>query len=89
MNTHLKHLKQRAHHLDPVVRTGSKGLTDAVHKEIDIALNAHELIKIKLIANDKAERQSMIETICEQHQAELVQSVGHVVSIYREKQETG
>jgi RNA-binding protein len=83
MNPIKKHLKQKAHHLNPVVRTGDKGLTDAVHKEIDLALNSHELIKIKLVAADKTARKAMIDTICEKHEAELIQSIGHVIAIYR------
>lgn len=79
-----KQLKQRAHSLKPVVQTGAKGLTEAVHAEIDVALNAHELIKIKLIAGDKPTRQTMITSIITQHQAELIQDIGHTLTIYRE-----
>ena len=65
--------------------TGSHGLTPAVHQEIDIALTAHELIKIKLNANDRAERQAMLADILDTHQADLIQKIGHTVTIYREK----
>lgn len=81
----IKSLKQLSHHLEPVILLGSKGLTSAVHKEIDVALDAHELIKIKLSSKDKAEKQQMATDICAQHNATLVNQIGHVIAIYRKK----
>ena len=81
----MKSLKQRSHHLEPVILLGSKGLTDAVHKEIEIALHAHELIKIKLASRDKSEKQKLAEAICEKHGATLVTQIGHVITIYRKR----
>lgn len=49
-------LKARAHHLNPVVMVGQQGLTEAVIKETDAALTAHELIKIRIFGDDRAER---------------------------------
>ena len=66
---------------------GQRGLTDAIHSEIELALNAHELIKIRLSGDDKKERQTIINTIITKHQAELIQTIGHVASIYRPKPE--
>jgi RNA-binding protein len=79
-----KELKGLAHHLNPVVMTGSQGLTPAVHAEIEVALEAHELIKIKVNAADRDERAVMIEKIIDEHNAELIQQIGHTVTIYRE-----
>lgn len=76
-------LRKQAHTLNPVVSLGSKGLTPPVHKEIDVALKSHELIKLKVSANDKDERKKFIDEICQKHDAELIQSVGHKVTIYR------
>ena len=73
-----------AHHLNPVVMTGAQGLTEGVHQEIEVALEAHGLIKLKLNAADREERQRMIETIVERHHAELIQKIGHTITIYRE-----
>lgn len=78
-----KALKQQSHHLDPVILLGAKGLTDAVHKEIDLALDSHELIKIKLSSKDKAEKQMLAETICNKHGAALIAQIGHIITIYR------
>ena len=78
-----KSLKQLSHHLEPVVLLGAKGLTPAVHVEIDCALEAHELIKIKLSSKDKAEKQAMTDEICKKHTAELINQIGHIIAIYR------
>ena len=79
----LKNLATKAQQLNPVVLTGIKGLTPQVHQEIDVALKAHELIKVRLNAQDKEARQAMITEITEQHQATLVQAIGHVIVLYR------
>jgi RNA-binding protein len=84
----LKKLKQLTHHLDPVVLLGAKGLTDAVHAEIECALEAHELIKIKLNSKDKAEKELLAQAICKKHHAILANQIGHVIAIYREKEKT-
>ena len=75
-------LLQRAHKLDPVVRIGHKGLSNAVHQEIAIALEAHELIKIQITAPDRETREHMIEEICIAHDTEKIQTIGHVLVIY-------
>jgi len=76
-------LRQKAHKLKPVVIIGNNELTEAVHLEIDGALDAHELIKVRVNAQDKEHRQQMITSICEQQQAELIQTIGHIVTLYR------
>ena len=80
-----KSLKQLSHHLEPVILLGAKGLTDAVHKEIEAALEAHELVKIKLSSKDKLEKQKLTETICQTHHADLINQIGHMIVIYRER----
>ena len=84
--TQLKSLKQLSHHLEPVVLLGAKGLTDAVHKEIDVALDSHELIKIKLSSKDKAEKIVLADTICEKHSATLIAQIGHIITVYKKNQ---
>ena len=81
-----KTLKAKCHHLDTVVRLGANGLTQAVHNEIDLALNIHELIKIKLVG-DKEARQELTLLIANQHAAEIIHSIGHQLCIYRKKEE--
>ncbi len=78
-----RHLKSLAHPLKPVVIIGASGFTDAVLNEIDIALNHHELIKIRVNAGDREARGELIAQICERAQAELIQRIGHVATVFR------
>ena len=82
-----KTLRQQAQQLKPVVMIGNKGLTQAVLEEINLALEAHELIKIKINANDKAEKQVMLDRIIEQQGAELIQNIGYIAVIYRKNKD--
>jgi RNA-binding protein len=77
-----KKLKSEAHNLNPVVMIGQSGLTDTVLAEIELALDHHELIKIKIRA-ERDERKLICEKICTSTGAELIQSIGQVVVIYR------
>ena len=81
------HLKARAHALEPRVMVGHDGLTDKVVAEIDRALRAHELIKVKILDADRAAREAMGEKICERTDAAPVQRVGKVMVIWRPKPE--
>ena len=83
----IRHLKALAHHLQPVVMIGNNGITDGVNKEIDNALNSHELIKVKLGNLDDAEQAKMIEYISNQHHAEYVQKIGHIAVFFRRNTE--
>ncbi|STX52775.1 putative RNA-binding protein [Legionella busanensis] len=78
-------LKAKAHHLRPVVLLGAKGLTTAIVEETDIALNAHELIKVKINGAEREDRQKMATKLCQQLNAELVQLIGNTVIMYRQK----
>jgi len=80
-----KLLKARAHKLDPIVIIGGKGLTDAVIAEIDFALKAHELIKVRAGTMDRHERARAFSAISERTGAEPVQHVGKVFVFYRKK----
>ena len=83
----IKQLAARAHALKPIILVGQKGLTPEVLEEAERAIAHHELIKVRLNAADKAARQAMITTLCDTLKCDLVQSIGHVVAIYREKTE--
>lgn len=82
-----KALLKRSHELRPVVMIGNKGLTEAVNKEIDIALNVHELIKIKIAGQDREQRSAVLKTISETHQAHLIQEIGMIGLFYRKSEE--
>lgn len=76
-------LRKKAHHLKPVIIIGSKGLTEQVHNEIDIALEAHELIKIKVNDHDKDDIKLMVPEICKTNRAEHIQTIGHIITVWR------
>lgn len=78
-----RHLRRLGHELNPVVRTGNAGLTEAVLLEIEGALGHHELIKVKLVAEDRQQRQGFAEEICARTGAALVQSIGQIALLYR------
>ena len=82
-----KQLKQKAHHLNPIILIGQNGLTPAVQLEIERALLAHELIKIKINLDDRELRGTMIDEICQAREATLIQSIGKVAVIYRKREE--
>lgn len=86
-NSEKKALKAQAHHLNPVILMGGKGLTPNVITATDEALIAHELIKIKLMGEEKTERRLIAEELCTATQAQLVQIVGHIATIYRKNPE--
>lgn len=77
-----KQLKSEAHSLKPVVIIGQFGLTEAVLAEIELALNHHELIKVKIRA-ERDERKLISEKICTQTGAEFIQGIGQIIVIYR------
>jgi len=78
-----RYLKSLAHHLSPVVMIGNNGLTDAVIREIAVNLDAHELIKIRVLGDDRELRQQYLEKICADLAAAPVQHIGKLLLIYR------
>ncbi|WP_195846993.1 YhbY family RNA-binding protein, partial [Bordetella pertussis] len=70
-------LRSAAHPLRPVVLIGDNGLTDAVLKEIDLALTAHELIKVRAGGDDREAREAMLATICDTLSCAAVPSEPH------------
>ena len=82
-----KALKAKAHKLDPVVHVGAKGLTDEVIAEIDRALHAHELIKMRAASLDRGAREEAFGRIAQQTQAEPVQHIGKVFVLFRKKKD--
>lgn len=82
-----RELRGRGHALKPVVSIGSAGLNAAVLREIDLSLEHHQLMKIRIAAADREQRKAAIGEICEHCNAELVQAIGHVALIYREQRD--
>ena len=80
-------LKGVAHHLSPVVMLGGNGLTEGVLAEIDNALNHHELIKVKIAGADRETKQLIIDAIVRETQSSNVQTIGHILVLYRPSEE--
>jgi putative YhbY family RNA-binding protein len=76
-------MRARAHRLHPLVMIGNAGLTPAVLKEIDIALKSHELIKIRMLGEDRVAREHAIDAICDSLDASPVQVIGKMIVVYR------
>jgi putative YhbY family RNA-binding protein len=78
-----KEQRSEAHHLDPVVMVGGDGLTDAVKKEADAALNAHGLIKIRVFSDDRTAREAMFQTLADELNAAPIQHIGKLLVLWR------
>jgi len=78
-------LKTRSHHLDPIVLIGAAGVSEPVVKEIDRALSAHGLIKIRAPAGPREEREQLFQNIAERLGAARIQLIGRLMVLFREK----
>jgi len=76
-----------AHHLDPVVMIGNDGLTPSVLKEIDLALNSHGLIKVRVLGDDRNQRESMFHELANQLIAAPIQHIGKLLIFWRPQPE--
>jgi RNA-binding protein len=81
-----KWLRGEAHSLKPVVQIGKNGLTEGTLREIDFALDTHELIKVQAVAS-KEEKLELSRQIEEQLRAETVGQIGHILILYREQED--
>ena len=77
--------RAEAHHLDPVVMIGNDGLTPNVRKEVDAALNAHGLIKIRVLGDDRVQREAMYQSLAEELGAAPIQHIGKLLVLWRPK----
>lgn len=79
----IAHLRGLAHSLSSVVMIGNNGLTENVLKEIDLNLNAHELIKIQVAGDDREARKAIYAEICAKTNAIAVHHIGKQLVAYR------
>ncbi len=78
-----KFLRGLGHKLEPVARTGQAGVKATLVEEIKIQLLAHELIKVKVMAGDREERDRVIERIASATHSTLVQRIGNMALFYK------
>jgi RNA-binding protein len=86
-NSTRKQLKQIAHHLDPVIIVGEQGISEPLIAETQRALSDHELIKVKIQAEERETRRAMGQQLAEACQAEVVQTIGKITVLFRRNPE--
>jgi len=77
--------RAEAHHLEPVVLVGNDGLTPAVKKEVDAALTAHGLIKVRVFGDDRLQREQVFDTLADDLGAAQIQHIGKLLALRRPK----
>ena len=82
-NPQKRYLRGLAHDLKPVVMVGAKGITPSLVAELDKALEQHELVKVKVAAEDRETRDAWIADLAGQSTSELVSRIGHTAVFYR------
>ena len=82
-NATLKRLKGIGHELKPIVMIGNNGVTPAIIEEIDRALNDHELIKVKLSAGSKDERETVAAELAQKTNSTMIHSIGRMALLLR------
>jgi putative YhbY family RNA-binding protein len=82
-----RNLRADAHHLDPVVMVGADGLTPAIVKEADRALRAHGLIKVRIFAEARGDREGVLARLCDELSAAPVQHIGKLLVLWRPRPE--
>lgn len=85
--TQRRALRAAAHSLKPVVSISQKGLTEAVLKEIDRCLKAHELIKVRVYDTERETREELLNAVCSELNAAPVQHIGNLLVLWRERPE--
>lgn len=79
----IKHLVSLTHNLKPVIMVGQNGVTENLLKELTIALDHHELVKIKIAGEDRDSRNEMINLLCEKSAAEKIQAIGKTLTLFK------
>ena len=88
MNTkQIKHLKSLGHKLNPIVTVGQHGMKESINNELEIALDYHQLVKLKVNLGDRDARDELVQQIVETHKALLVQRIGNVALLYRQNKD--
>lgn len=86
-NSQQRHLRGLSHGLKPVIMIGGKGLTEAVLNELELALEHHELVKVKIAAEDREARDEIVAELVVRSRANLVQRIGNIATLFRRSKE--
>lgn len=83
----VRHLRSLAHHLNPVVQIGAARVTPPVIEKVDAELDNHELIKVRIQGAERDELKDASEKLCDATGADLVQTIGRILVLYRRRKE--
>lgn len=86
-NSQQRFLRGLSHGLKPVILIGNRGLSEAVLAELDLALEHHELVKVKIAAEDRDARDEMVAEMLLKSRANLVQRIGNIATLFRRSRE--
>lgn len=86
-NPQKRYLRGLAHDLKPVILVGAKGITDNLVAETGLAIDRHELIKVRVAAGDRELRDLWIAELCERADSALVARIGNIAVLYRRSQD--
>jgi RNA-binding protein len=78
-----KHLRRLGHDLHPIVRVGQRGLTPGVTEELRLALEHHELVKLRARVGDRAARDEVLAELARQTGSDCVHRIGNVGLFYK------
>jgi len=78
-----KHLRGLGHQLKPLIMVGDAGLSESVLAEYESTLDHHELIKVRVRVGDREARDAIIEKLCTDSEAILIQRIGNVALLFR------
>lgn len=81
--TQQKRFRAIGHQLKPIVTIAGNGFSESVVNELNRALNDHELIKVKIHADDRDDRKESVDALLKVTSAELIQRIGNVALIYK------
>ena len=82
-----KHLGGIGHNLKPIIFIGDKGLTESVYRDLDNALEHHEILKIRIRVDNRKKRDELLEKIVERSMATLLQKIGNIALLYRQSKD--
>jgi len=83
----IKQLKSLGHQLNPIVTVGQQGMKETINTELALALDFHQLVKIKVGLGDRDKRNELIDTLVTQHKAALIQRIGNIALLYKRNSE--
>ncbi|HEU4962676.1 MAG TPA: ribosome assembly RNA-binding protein YhbY [Bacilli bacterium] len=82
-----RYLRSMAHHVQPVTQVGKGGVSDPMIEQINLALEAHELVKVSILQNCEEDKKVVAHDLAARSGAELVQLIGKQVVLYKESQD--